>query len=867
MLRILKYLFVLVVFGVVAGGLTAFLVFQHYAAEVPEVTELANYDPPRVTRVHAGDGRLLAEFAVENRVFVPIQGIPLHVREAFISAEDKTFYSHFGIDIPGIFQAAITNLKAKLTGSGARPVGASTITQQVAKNFLLTNELSLERKLKEMILALRIEEVYDKDRILELYLNEIYLGHGSYGVASAALNYFNKSLDELTVAEAAFLAALPKAPNNYDPVRKHEAALDRRAWVLNRMLEDGKITDEEYEAALAEPLVIHPRETLEAVTADYFAEEVRRELAERFGEDALYKGGLSVRTSLDPRLQEIATRVMHDGMVAYDRRHGWRGPLSHVELAEDWATQLTELPPNTDLWVWDRAIVLGFEGTDTLIGFADGQKARIPFAEVEWARPNLPNQEVGPAPSKPEDVLAIGDVIAVEAVVLEEEEAAEASEEAATEAVETVEIASETEAADAEELVAAAEAPVEPAPRAEFYALRQVPEVSGAIIAMDPHTGRVLAMSGGWSFETSEFNRATQALRQPGSAFKPFVYMTALENGYTPATIILDAPIVIDQGPGLPLWKPENYSQQFYGPSTMRLGIEKSRNLMTVRLAQAVGMEKVVDLVRRFGVIDNLPPLLSMALGAGETTPLKLTTGYAMIVNGGKHIEASFIDRVQDRRGVTIFRQDDRPCDGCAETTYEGELPPVPPDTREPVTDPGTAYQMVSMLEGVVQRGTGARASAVGKPLAGKTGTTNESFDAWFIGFSPDLICGVYIGFDQPKTLGAKEQGASAAVPIFTAFMTEALADTPAIPFRIPPGIKLVRVDAATGQRATSATETVIFEAFKEGTEPTGNSLYIEGIGAAVPMEGTGDIGIGIGTPSGGTSAPATSSGSTGGLY
>jgi penicillin-binding protein 1A len=863
----LKFFFGFLTFCVVTGAMTGFLVYRHYAADLPDISDLANYDPPRVTRVHAGDGRLLAEFSVENRVYVPIEAIPIHVREAFISAEDKTFYTHSGIDVPGIIQAAITNLKQ--IGTGKRPVGASTITQQVAKNFLLTNELSYERKLKEMILALRIEEVYEKDRILELYLNEIYLGYGSYGVASAALNYFNKSLDELTIAEAAFLAALPKAPNNYDPVRKHDAAIDRRTWVLNRMLEDGHITEEEYETAMAEPLVPQRRESLQAVTADYFAEEVRRELAARFGEDALYKGGLSVRTSLDPELQAIATRVLHEGIVAYDRRHGWRGPLGHVELAEDWATQLTELPPNTDLWIWERAVVLGFEGSDTLIGFADGQQARIPFAEVEWARPNLPEQEVGPAPSKPEDVLAVGDVIAVEALPAPDEETAaegesgtETDTEAAAADAAATETVAETDVTEGE----TAAAPAEPA-RPAFYALRQVPEVSGAIIAMDPHTGRVLAMSGGWSFATSEFNRATQALRQPGSAFKPFVYMTALENGYTPATIILDAPIVIDQGPGLPLWKPENYSQQFYGPSTMRLGIEKSRNLMTVRLAQAVGMEKIVDLVRRFGVIDNLPPLLSMALGAGETTPLKLTTGYAMIVNGGKRIEASFIDRVQDRRGVTIFRQDDRPCEGCLDATWEGELPPVPPDTREPVTDPGTAYQMVSLLEGVVQRGTGARASAVGKPLAGKTGTTNESRDAWFIGFSPDLIAGVYIGFDQPKTLGAKEQGASAAVPIFTAFMTEALADQPAVPFRIPPGIKLVRVDAATGQRATAATETVIFEAFKEGTEPTGSALYIEGIGAAVPMEGTGDIGIGIGTPSGGTTAPATSSGSTGGLY
>ena len=856
---ILAYLFSFAFVCLIAGAIAGYFIYQHYASDLPEVDELANYDPPVVTRVHAGDGRLLAEFAIENRVFVPLDGVPAHVRAAFLSAEDKTFYHHPGIDLPGILKAVVTNLAAM--GTGKRPVGASTITQQVAKNFLLTNEVSIERKLKEMILALRIEEAFDKDRIFELYLNEIYLGYGSYGVASAALNYFNKSLDELTIGEAAFLAALPKAPNNYDPVRKPEAAVERRNWVLSRMLEDGQITRDQYETALAEPLQPQRRETLQAVRADYFAEEVRRELAQRFGEDALYKGGLSVRTSLDPELQAIATRVLHEGLVAYDRRHGWRGPLGHIELGEDWVAQLAAQPLSTDLWIWEQAVVLGFDGTDTLIGFADGHEARIPFAEVEWARPNLPNQEVGPAPKKPEDVLKTGDLIAVEAVVSEEEQAA-----AAEEAVTDVEIATTNDEIESEEVAADADAEV--APRPEIYALRQVPEVSGALIAMDPHTGRVLAMTGGWSFATSEFNRATQALRQPGSAFKPFVYMAALENGYTPATIILDAPIVIDQGPGLPLWKPENYSQQFYGPSTMRLGIEKSRNLMTVRLAQAVGMDKVADLVRRFGVIDNLDPLLSMALGAGETTPLKLTTGYAMIVNGGKHIEASFIDRVQDRRGLTIFQQDDRPCDECLDATWEGELPPQLPDNREPVTDPGTAYQMVSMLEGVVQRGTGARANSVGKPLAGKTGTTNDSFDAWFIGFSPDLVVGVYVGFDQPRTLGAKEQGASAAVPMFTAFMTAALADKPSIPFRIPPGIKLVRVDAETGQRASGGTQTVIFEAFKEGTEPTGNLLFIEGIGASVPMDGTGDIGLGIGTPSTGTTtAPASSSGSTGGLY
>ncbi|MDZ4735686.1 MAG: penicillin-binding protein 1A [Rhodospirillaceae bacterium] len=839
----------------------AYFVYQHLAAGLPEVNELADYDPPRVTRVHAGDGRLLAEFSIENRVYVPLEVIPDRVREAFLSAEDKTFYEHWGIDLPGILRAAITNLQAM--GSDRRPVGASTITQQVAKNFLLTNEVSIERKLKEMILATRIEQAFEKDRILELYLNEIYLGFGSYGVASASLNYFNKSLDELTISEAAFLAALPKAPNNYDPVRKPEAAHDRRDWVLTRMLEDGHITREEFDIARAEVLTPVRRGPLEAVTADYFAEEVRRELAQRFGEDALYKGGLSVRTSLDPELQAIATRVLHEGLVEYDRRHGWRGPLGHVELEEDWAAQLAALPPDTDIWRWERAVVLGFEENETLIGFADGHEARIPFAEIEWARPNLEEQTVGPAPSRPEDVLAIGDLVAVEALPSEDEAASD--EAAAEETADTVviEIPADGDAVVEDDVASEEASEAELAPRPALYALRQVPEVSGAIVAIDPHTGRVLALSGGWSYQTSEFNRATQALRQPGSAFKPFVYLAALENGYTPSTIILDGPIVIDQGPGLPLWKPENYSQEFYGPSTMRLGIEKSRNLMTVRLAQAVGMEKIRELSARFDVVSNLMPVLSMALGAGETTPLRLTTGYAMFVNGGKRIEASFIDRVQDRRGVTIFEQDERPCEGCQLESWDGKPPPELPDTRETVTDPGSAYQMVSLLEGVVQRGTGARVAAVGKPLAGKTGTTNESFDAWFVGFTPDLAVGVYVGFDQPQTLGGKEQGASAAAPIFTAFMMDALADAPSIPFRIPPGIKLVRVNAETGLRAQAGDQKVIFEAFKEGTEPTtGDAVFIEGVG--VPMEGSGDIGLGIGTPTGTTNS---GSGGPGGLY
>ncbi len=816
-LRFLGVLFSLLILMVAAGAIGGYLLVRHYAADLPDYSQLADYDPPLVTRVHAGDGRLLAEFAVENRVFVPIDAIPRRVREAFLSAEDKTFYTHPGIDLPGVLKAAVTNLVN--LGSDRRPVGASTITQQVAKNFLLTNEVSIERKLKEIILAYRIEQAFTKDRILELYLNEIYLGSGSYGVIAAALNYFNKTLDELTIGEAAYLAALPKAPNNYNPWRFPEAAVARRNWVVGRMLEDGHIARDEAEAAMAEPLTTRQRQVTETFTADYFAEEVRRELAARFGEDGLYKAGMSVRTTLDPRLQAIAERILRGGLIAYDRRHGWRGPLAKIEVAagQDWAGELMKIAENPALRDWKAAAVLAVDKEGARIGLADGSEGRIPFAELKWARPWQEGQTVGAAPGKPADVLAAGDVVAVEPVETDSEGNAHPD---------------------------------------GSYALRQIPEIGGGLVALDPHTGRVLAMVGGWSFKVSEFNRATQALRQPGSAFKPIVYLTALDNGYTPSTIILDAPIVIDQGPELGKWKPENYGQEFYGPSTMRLGIEKSRNLMTVRLAQAVGMDKVAEYAQRFGVVDHMMPVLAMALGAGETTLLRLTAAYGMIVNGGKRIVPTLIDRIQDRRGATVFRHDERPCEGCLgpEGWHDQPVPQIP-DLREQLVDPGSAYQLVSMLEGVVQRGTGAAiGAALKRPLAGKTGTTNDSFDAWFVGFSPDLAVGVYLGFDTPRSLGPKETGGSAAVPVFRDFMAAALEDQPAIPFRIPPGIRLVRVDVATGQRAGAGSARVIFEAFKPGTEPDGRATVLGGE----------SIMLDPGATAGGAAPAATS---TGGLY
>jgi penicillin-binding protein 1A len=800
--RLLKFL------GMVLGGLlfvfamgagAGLYLIYHYGRSLPDYQQLADYEPPTVTRIHAGDGRLIAEYATEKRVFVPVEAMPKRVINAFIAAEDKNFYSHSGVDFGGVFRAILTNVEN--LGSNRRPIGGSTITQQVAKNFLLTNEVSLDRKVKEAILSFRIEKSLSKDRILELYLNEIYLGYGSYGVAAAALNYFDKSLSELSIAEMAYLAALPKAPTNYNPVRHKDAAVARRNWVIDRMAEDGYITAADAEAAKAEPLVVRNPEEAPTAHADFFVEEVRRELVDRFGEKGLYEGGLSVRTTLDPKLQEIADRNLRAGLVAYDRRHGWRGPIAHLALAQDWHAQIENVPPPPALPPWKIAIVLSVDAKSATVGLATGETGTIPFTEMLWARQTLKDQRYGATPRRPADVLAVGDVIAVEAV-----------------------------AADSDGN----------AYPAGSYALRQIPDINGAIVALDPHTGRVLAMSGGYSYEASQFNRATQAMRQVGSSFKPFVYYTALADGFTPSTLVLDAPIVIDQGPGLPLWKPENYEHEFLGAVPMRVGIEKSRNLMTVRLAQTVGMDKVAATAERFGVVDKLPEVLSMALGATDTTLLKMTTAYAEFVNGGKKVTPTLIDRVQDRHGKTIFRHDERPCDGCR---TEGVVPtmyvvPEIPDNREQIADPRIAYQIVSMLRGVVERGTGQKIRVIARPLAGKTGTTNDSFDTWFIGFSPDLVVGVFVGFDEPRTLGKHETGASVAVPIFRDVMIEALKDKPATPFRVPPGVLLVRVDPATGQPPTPGDRNVILEPFIPGTEPGAQpAAVLNGTSVTVPRD------------------------------
>ncbi len=795
MRRLTKVFFWLLGIGLVcvvlAGGGLVYGLY-HYGRDLPKHKALADYDPAMVTRVHAGDGQLMTEYATENRVYVPLSAIPDKLIGAFLSAEDKTFYEHPGVDPMGIINAVVINLRN--LGGNRRPVGASTITQQVAKNFLLTNEVSIDRKIKEAILAFRIEEAYSKDRILELYLNEIYLGFGSYGVAAAALNYFNKSLSELTLAEAAYLAALPKAPNNYHPTRRHDSAVARRNWVIGRMAEDGRISQAEAEQARAEPLEVERREATRTADGQFFAEDVRRELSALFGDSGLYEGGLSVRTSLDPEMQAAADRALRQGLIDYDRRHGYRGPVKHLDLkhlelgqAADWKALLAEQEKPEGAGSWDLALVLEVGREAATVGLPDGSQGRIPMAELKWARKVLEDQRFGNQPSRPSEVLEAGDLVLVSPVEPEAE----------------------------------GEAPPE-----GIYGLRQIPNVNGALVALDPHTGRVRAMAGGFSYERSEFNRASQAKRQPGSAFKPFVYLTAMDHGFTPSSVVVDGPFVIDQGPGLGKWKPANYTNKFYGPTPLRIGLEKSRNLMTVRLAQAVGMEKVVDYAQRFGIFEQDPrPVLSLSLGAGETTLLRMTAAYAMLVNGGKKIEPSLIDRVQDKTGRTVWRHDKRDCAGC-DAPFEGGPPPKLPDGRPQIVDPISAYQIVSLLEGVVQRGTGVRLRDLGVTVGGKTGTTNDYQDAWFVGFSPDLAIGVYVGFDNPRTLGRGEAGSKAALPIWKTFAEEVFEGVPDIPFRRPDGVSLVRVVHDTGRPAQPGDSDVIWEAFHPGTEPTSQTAY-----------------------------------------
>ena len=777
-LKFIKFFVILTVFSSIIFGILTLYTLWKYSPEMPSYSELKNYNPSLTTRVFTSDGLLLDKYFIEERLFVPIDRIPNTLIEAFISAEDKKFYSHFGIDPIAILRASITNFINLFANK--RIIGASTITQQVVKNLLLTNEVSFERKIKEMILAIRLEIILPKSKILELYLNDIYLGYGSYGVAAASLNYFNKSLQDLKLDEIAFLAALPKAPNNYNPRTKYSQALERRNWVLDRMYQNNFITTEDLKYKINK-LVIEDRYENKFEEANYFREEVRKQLNSLLGNKNLYSQGFIVKTTIDTTFQKIADEVLINGLLQYDRNNGWRGQIQSVKNKKisDPYFQDNHKNPFPKKWklsqiveVHDNSLkVIDKESNEIIIYLEEGNKW---LSKVDFQ---------------------IGDIFFTEKI-------------------------------------------------SEEVLIRQIPEANGGIIVIDPHTGKILAITGGFSFNLSQFNRATQAKRQSGSAFKPFVYITALKEGYTPSTLILDAPYVVDQGPGLPKWKPSNYTEKFYGLSTMRIGVEKSRNLMTIRLADKIGMEKILNTTRDFNIHKFLDQNLSMALGAGLTTLEDLTNAYAMIVNGGKEIKPIIIQSVYDKRGKLIINNEQKVCLNCLQNSeiLDYKIPKIK-NNEIKILDSVIAYQMTSMLEGVVTNGTGKKISILNIPLAGKTGTTNDNKDAWFIGFSPDLVVGVYVGYDKPKNLGYKQTGSAVAVPIFRDFMKKAKINQNKIPFRIPSGISFVKIDTKTGLQ--SNTKNAILEPFLIGTEPFNRDIRtLDDLGSITDnvITGTGSL-------------------------
>ncbi|MDR1008808.1 MAG: penicillin-binding protein 1A [Rickettsiales bacterium] len=750
-------------------------IFMKYGVDLPDYAKLAEYRPPVTSRFYAGDGSLLTEYATEKRIFVPLKDIPPNLINAFVSAEDKNFWTHGGIDLTGIFRASITNIKRKIFG-GAFGGGASTITQQVAKNFFLSSESTFTRKIKEAILALKMERTFSKRHILTLYMNQIFLGYRSYGVAAAALNYFGKSLPELTLSESAFLAALPKAPSNYNPLTNRDRALARRNWVLERMEENGYIDAKESDSAKAEDITVNESlMTRPQRYALYFSEEVRKSLADVYGEEQLYSGGLAVRTTINPRYQELATKSLRRALVEYDVKQGWRGATENVVdtlEGDNWPALVRRAPVVSGMEDdgWKKAVVLDA----AKIGLANGETGELSKASLDWTRGNLKT----------------GDIVFVQ------------------------------KNSDGS------------------YALRQVPELGGAMVVMDPHTGRVFALVGGFSYWHSKFNRATQALRQPGSTIKPFVYLSALMTGkYTPVSILLDAPIVMDKEDG-EQWRPENYDDVFEGEITLRRAVEKSKNIPTVRVVLDIGLRAFIKTALDFGVYRNVKnPNLSMALGSGDTKLLDLTTAFSRLINGGRRVDAVIVDRVQDRSGRTVYRNDARACEGCSAAGYvEGTEPPVIPDTREQLADPVAVYQIVNIMQGVVDRGSGWKARIPGRTIGGKTGTSNEQKDVWFVGGTPDLVVGVFLGFDQPKSLGSYAAGGSLAAPVFKEFMEQALEGQRDVAFRVPAGVSFVRINRNTGKLATPADPAfdTILEAFKEGTEDTVRPTVpaVEGDGA-----------------------------------
>jgi len=748
----LKKIIKLAVVALTLALLFSFSTLWYFSLDLPDYKILASYKPPISSRVHSGEGQLIAEYALQKRLFIPYDSVPKNVINSFLSAEDKNFFSHPGVDARSITRAIYKNFKNIF--SKRRLEGASTITQQVAKNFLLTSEVSIKRKIKEAILAFRIERAYSKERIMELYLNQIYLGQGTYGIAAASLEYFDKAVSQLNYEEAALLAALPKAPSKYNPYKSIKSAKLRRDIVLKNLYENSYINKNEYKNLKKKEIKTKKRKIKLLEEANFYSEEVRRIVSNTYGYDDLYKGGLSIRTPLNSNYQIKALEALREGLENYDKRHGWRGPITNLNLL-DWQKNIEKVIPDKSL-NWKIAKVIDVNPLSLKIEIENKEIGFMDFKNVKWTREK-----------SFEDFLKLNDIIYVKKI------------------------------------------------KKNKWSLKQLPKINGAIVVMDPYTGRVLAMAGGFSFKLSEFNRATQAKRQPGSAFKPIVYASALENGFSPSTLVLDAPFVIDQGEGLKTWKPENYGKKFYGPSTLRTGIEKSRNLMTVRVAQKVGFDQISKITKDFGIYDDVPELLSVSLGAAETTLIKLTNAYCTFVNGGKKVTPIFIDRIQDRRGKTTFNADKRKCIGCKEISYLKDEIPLIQDDRKQIISSETAYQVTSMLEGVIKRGTGRKLRNLNLYLAGKTGTTNKNMDAWFLGFTSKLVIGVYVGFDEPKSLGKYETGAKAALPIFEKFVKKVVKKKDALPFKVPKGINLVIVDVETGLQPNNNTKKTIYESFK----------------------------------------------------
>ena len=744
-----------------------FSILWIYSNKLPDYKFLKNYKPPVSSKLYSGNGVLVSDFSSEKRIFVPFEAIPNVVINSFLSAEDKNFFYHPGVDAKGIVRAIKNNIKNALKSK--RLEGASTITQQVAKNFLLSNEVSFDRKIKEAILAFRIERALSKERILELYLNQIYLGEGSYGIASASLRYFDKSISELNYSEAALLAALPKAPSRYNPYKNIKLAKYRRDLVLKNLYENQYIDQNLLNELINTDIKLSKRQRIYLEDSRYYVEDVRKNVIDTYGFDKVYKQGFNIKTPIDLNLQTKASAALRKGLEQYDRRRGWRGPLINKKISKNWNKNLDKFKLEKSLG-WEIAIIKKINKFEANIETENNIKGKIKFENLNWTRKNI------------DELFKVGDLVYVKKI------------------------------------------------NQEDYELKQLPAVNGGIVVMDPFTGRVLAMAGGFSFNKSEYNRVTQAKRQPGSAFKPFIYALALENNFTPSTLVLDAPIVLEQGIDLKMWKPENYGKKFYGPSTLRTGVEKSRNLMTVRIAQEIGLNKITNFSKKLKIYERPEELMSISLGSAETTLLKMTSAYSSFVNGGKLVEPIFIDRIQDSEGKTIFKNQLRFCKDCDLISYTSENLPQIKNNYKQIFSPQTAYQMTSILEGVVQRGTGKKLKDLNLQLAGKTGTTNKNTDAWFIGFTSNLVIGVYVGFDNPRTLGKFETGSKTALPIFKEFVKNSVNNHEARPFKVAKGIKMMVVDASTGKKADSNSKSTIIESFKEEKIANNNKIDIDNI-------------------------------------